>query len=241
MMNPVSLAEFIGQAERVLRHYDAVAEKEGEADRVNFNWMARGEPLANQVVVRDLPDLTKRLGKMAAIRGLRSKFNVSTILPREAATLNLSEILQSDAGQVMLYYSLYSLKPSFRRRWLPKAMPGEQGLDMLAEYQARTGAPVALHWAFIKGENDDEETVQQIAEAVSVRGLRAKFNLVRYNPYSAAHGDEPDEAVLDRNFRILADVMQEGGSRIVPRIGFDVKASCGMFVKGAGARGRFIK
>lgn len=104
-------------------------------------------------------------------------------------------------------------------------------LDQLAEHQTKHGAEIVLHWAFIEGENDSPETVAAIAEAVTRRGLRAKFNLVRYNPFSAGQGREPSEPVIEKNFRTLAEALQHPESRIVPRVGFDVKASCGMFVR----------
>lgn len=118
----------------------------------------------------------------------------------------------------------------FRRRWLPKARDPQEVLGWLAKTQQGLGTEVALHWAIIEGENDAPEVLQEIAAAVRRVGLQAKFNLVRYNPHSADQGQEAPAEALQRNFEIVRLAMARPNSRIVPRVGFDVKASCGMFV-----------
>jgi hypothetical protein len=44
-------------------------------------------------------------------------------------------------------------------------------------------------------------------------------------------GKEPPEDVFVAYFQAITPGMKVPGSRIVPRVGFDVKASCGMFVE----------
>lgn len=226
--NPSSHADLVAQANTVLAHYRRQVETGlmPPAKRVHFNWMARGEPLLSPVIQQEWALVTESLHNLANQAGLVDiRFNISTILPRD-----LSGPLQF-AGPVQptLYYSLYSLDSGFRRRWLPKALPAEDGLKLLAEWQSRTGGEVVLHWGVIEGENDQIESVIAISQVVARLGLRARFNLVRYNPYSAHQGSEAPEPVLREYFAVLAPAMKLPGSRIVPRVGFDVQASCGMF------------
>ncbi|MCA3264619.1 MAG: radical SAM enzyme, Cfr family protein [Azospirillum sp.] len=220
-----SQADFERQAELVLDTYKRDAEP---ARRVNFNWMARGEPLQNPALLGAWKSLSQNLADKARSCDLAPTFNISTIFPA-GFDRDLAETFAGPHRPV-LFYSLYSLDPVWRKRWLPKAENPEIVLPRLAEWQARTDGEVVLHWAFISGENDDEDGARAIAAAVRRHGLRMRFNLVRYNPHGSRHGVEPDEAVLVRNLEILGESAALPGTRIVPRVGFDVKASCGMFV-----------
>jgi 23S rRNA (adenine2503-C2)-methyltransferase len=224
-----TLGDFFVQAKLVLDHYVAQVSSGAEppARRINFNWMARGEPLDNSVVTGQWDNLVKGLSTMCAPLGIDDlSFNISSIIP---ASYNLEFKFSGDV-QPHIYYSLYSLKDGFRRRWLPKAHAPVEVVAQLAKWQEKTHGKVTLHWAMIAGENDDEETMAQIANLISQSRLDAKFNLVRYNPYSDGQGVEPDESILQNRFKQIIPVMKAEGSRIVPRVGFDVQASCGMFV-----------
>lgn len=225
MAEPALLTDYQAQVQRVMRHYD----HQTPAERVHFNWMARGEPLSNQHFVDHWPSIANMLIELSHARNLKPRFNISTIMPTEAERVDLP---YSFEGEVLptFYYSLYSLEESFRKRWLPKAMNPLKALDKLRHWQEATNAEVALHWAFIEGQNDSEETVRNIIRAVNERNLRVKFNLVRYNAYSERQGKESSFEVIQRNFDMLKDAFGNKDSRIVPRVGFDVAASCGMFV-----------
>lgn len=224
-----TLTGFVEQASMVLMHYKSQVDLgyEPAAERVNFNWMARGEPLDNSVVTGDWERLVRELTALCHSVGLSNiNFNISTIVP---TTYRGAFVFGGDV-QPHIYYSLYSLDEKFRKRWLPKASSPLDVMDALVSWQARVGGLVTLHWAMIQGENDSEQDVEAIAELVMQKGLVAKFNLVRYNPFSGGQGEESDESVLAERFKSLSHVMKMPGSRIVPRVGFDVKASCGMFV-----------
>lgn len=225
-----ALADFETQARAVLAHYDdeVASGRQLPTRRVHFNWMARGEPLLNPAVVKAPAQLMSMLGGLAAERQLSSQFNVSSIFPT-GVELDAVDALAAVPG-VQLFYSLYSLDAGFRKRWLPKARHPREVLEWLALAQDLHDTPVTLHWAVIDGENDQLRVAEDIAEAVESSGLRAKFNLVRYNPYSPAQGAEASEDAIARTFNAVVRVMNGPKSRVVPRVGFDVKASCGMFI-----------
>ncbi len=228
MMAPATLEDYLAQTDRVLDTY-RLRRNNGlpEARYMHFNFMARGEALANPTLLERSDELFQRLTDKAQEVGLPARFLVSTILPRDLEA-PLERVLAHP--QAVPYYSLYSVNPAFRKRWLPKALPAEEGLARLARFQQTTGRNVVLHWAFIEGQNDSFDDVDATLDAVENAGLRAKFNLVRYNPHDQRHGQEPSEAHLQALFDRIASRLGQPGSRIVPRVGFDVKASCGMFI-----------
>jgi 23S rRNA (adenine2503-C2)-methyltransferase len=216
-------AELLEQADRVLEHYRT----QPRARSVHFNFMARGEPMLNHTVLHDSSSLFDGLWQRADALELRPRFLVSTILPSEHGDRPLEDVFRRYHPEI--YYSLYSMSPVFRKRWLPKAQPPEVALDRLVAWQRATYKLVKIHYAFIAGENDSERDVHDVCDALESRGLYAHINIVRYNPPSPAHGAEPPEDVLERNAAIFRARLPKARVRVIPRVGFDVQASCGMF------------
>lgn len=233
-MEPATAWDVIDQLKDVVVHYNQAVLNDGHptVSRFHINWMARGEPLLNAHLADNWDTITQKArrivrcasGCTATVDPVRH--NMSTIMP---VGTDLDPYIDSSEPPV-IYYSLYSVNPTFRKRWLPNAMNPIEALDMLAKYQSKTSQLIRLHWAFIDGQNDSEQDVHELCEAVRKSGLKAKFNLVRYNPFSASQGVESSPEVLQARFNQVKDAMVVPGSEIISRVGFDVKASCGMFV-----------
>ena len=144
-------------------------------------------------------------------------------------------------GFALRSHSSYCRKPSrvcqvvfiipFRKRWLPLAIPAQTALRQLKSYQDQTRKIPVLHWALIRGENDAAPDVSAVCRAVNEVGLRADVNIVRYNPYSTEYGEEASEQVIEERARQIGEELPGCRVKIVSRVGFDVQASCGMFVE----------
>ena len=200
--------------------------KEKTVKRINVNWMARGEPLLNHQLMYYFDDITQAIYNKVNELGIEEvRYKISTIMPESGIYP-----IKFNHPNFELYYSLYSTKAEFRKRWLPRAMVPSMALELLLQWQHKTGLPVVLHWALIEGENDSIDDANAIAELVNTIGLKTRFNLVRYNPYSSVQGKEPSEEVINNYFNAISSQMTLPGSRIVPRVGPDVFASCGMFI-----------
>lgn len=225
MFTPTPVEGYHEQAWVVYEHYDALKLSETPS-RVNYNWMARGEALANPAMLEEPREVIETLAYMARERNLSPAFKISTIMPFEMADRSLVKIFPARLP-MDFYYSLYSVDEDFRKRWIPKSIPTGDALDKLAEYQRETDRPIWFHWAFIAGENDDPDTVHRTLDAIHEREIRGRFNLVRYNPPNDK-SREADPEVINENYQIIERSL--GHAQIVSRVGFDVQASCGMFV-----------
>lgn len=238
-MTPATLNEYDGQIKYVTDYYLSLIgnDKLNILKKVHFNWMARGEPLLNPNLVSSWKYIGALCGFHAHNVGVyESKFKISTIMPQIPNPLDGFKVFSTEPLLPSIYYSLYSVDEDFRKRWLPKAMAPKDALRHLKSYQdfcyGNYGIDnnVVLHWAFIEGQNDSKEDVDRIIDLVNESGLKTRFNLVRYNSYSVAQGIESDDFVLNTRFEQLKAAMKIPGSRMVPRVGRDVYASCGTFI-----------
>ncbi len=224
----VTPEQFLDQANQVMQWYDG-NKKPGAASIVNFNFMARGEALANPYLLADSTKILSGLQAMAFQRSLIPQYLISTIMPLAVRGKKLIEIFPVIRPEI--YYSIYSVSPKFRKRWLPKSLPVEESLDMLIDWQESTGKIPKIHFAFIEGENDSEDDIAAMCKVINDKGLKVNINIVRYNPYSEKQGRESSEEVIQRNSELLQKLLPESHIKTIKRVGFDVKASCGMFIE----------
>ena len=221
-----TLGDYQEQAQKVFEWYDT----QPKAKEIHYNFMARGEAMANPLFLDSAPKLFRYLEDEGNTkRGLGIRIHISTIMPKVLSGKSLRKIFPSFPPQ--LYYSIYSMNPDFRKKWLPNAMPPDEALEMLKEYYRQSRVSPKLHWAFIEGENDRFEDIYEICEAVKKKQFPVNFAIVRYNPYSENYGHESSEEIINRNAKFIKDLMPMSEVKIVTRVGHDIKASCGMFVE----------
>ncbi len=222
-----SMTNLLTQADTVLDWYDKNCPK---AKKVHYNFMARGETFANPLFLASGKELFEELGDRSVKRGLFPRFLISTIMPKVLEGKSLSSIFPVITPEI--YYSIYSVRENFRKKWLPNALPVNNALAMLKEYQEDTKKIIKLHWAFIENENDSLEDVYQICDRVTQAGLRVDFAIIHYNTYDPAkYGRESSDEVTKRNFEVIKRLMPFSKVKMLTRVGFDVKASCGMFIE----------
>ena len=234
----VSISDFILQATTVLEYLKQNPDRiSGNPGMISFNFMARGEPLLNSVIRNSARTLFSGLAATALEHNYHYKFKISSILPRDGGYQTrhivpyyrmLDWICNSNEIDVSLYYSLYSVNEAFRKRWIPNGIPPE----MAGEILYATNLGLVLHHAFIAGENDSEKDVEDILKWMDKYSITADINIVRYNPFSKKCGEETSEEKIIKLASLLESNIHVDKLQIVPKVGFDVKASCGMFVAG---------
>lgn len=226
-----SESNLLMQAQAVLNHYQELVRsgKEKPAKYMHFNFMARGEVL-NTPIFKDPESTFSLLSKLRGLSesiNLNARFLLSTIMPT-AFNGDLNEIFKTI--HPYFYYSIYSTNDDFRKKWLPMAMNPSNALDKLSLWNGFSEHDFKIHYAFIEGENDSPKDIYNICQLLLSRGLKPDVNIVRYNPYSSEHGQEPNENTIRLNANKFRDLL---GShvKVIDRVGKDVKASCGMFIE----------
>jgi adenine C2-methylase RlmN of 23S rRNA A2503 and tRNA A37 len=233
----LTIDDYVYQLDTVLSDVPDLIEKRKDI-RININFMARGEVMANKHAIGNYKLLYDKLDDTVKKYGYGAiKMNLSTIFPYTLRNTNLSNIF--DGRPVNLYYSIYSINDKFRKLYLPNALPVEYALNELKKFQENhnNNNTIVFHCAFIKGENDDIDDISKMADLIrSYNFTNTKFNLVRLNPF--IKDDKPImlESELSK-LKYIFDIMNScvtnkihtQQSRIVNRVGPDVFASCGMF------------
>lgn len=222
--------DFYKQAVSVLEHYEKIKHP---ANLIHYNFMARGEALSNPYLIDQADYILGVLGNLALSYDpcLSVRFNISTILPKNLLDLGPRALVKIFKYiHPTIYYSLYSLDPNFRNKWMPSALDVETSLEMLSIYQEYSKKNIKIHHCFIENENDSESTVLEWIRLLDKFKIQWEFNLVRYNPYSAVQGKESSTKVIIRNLKLIGSLCPTKKVKVIPRVGFDVKASCGMFV-----------
>lgn len=230
----VTVQEYFEQAERVFDHYiDMIRNNRigSAATKVHFNFMARGEPLANKHFVENADEILRGLKRMAEQWGLEAKFLISTIMPKEFDTYELTDVFKDPSVRPEIYYSLYSTNPRFRKKWLPKAIDPGIALTLLSRWNRSTGKVPKIHYAFIENENDTLHDVKEIIDLIDHYGLDVNWNIVRYNPPTGHWSREPSEKQIDYLYQYIQKRLPEARVKLIPRVGTDVQASCGTFLK----------
>jgi 23S rRNA (adenine2503-C2)-methyltransferase len=232
----VNIEDFVHQVNTVLDNVKQPGKKENI--RCNVNFMSRGEPLANKYVINNYPELYDALSETIENYNFIPKMNISTIMPFTVKNKSLCDIFKN--RPVNLYYSLYSVDEKFKHKWMPNAMPYSIALDKLKEYQefGDNENPLTIHGTFIKGENDSIDDINRMADEIEKREFKKiKFNIVQFNPHSNSSHEEIDNMKSNDIYKKLSGItnfndLAFNTTRIVPRVGPDAYASCGMFVPG---------
>ncbi len=208
--------EIVAQVRDVLNKPEP-SESGPDKPLTNLVLMGMGEPLANYApVISALETITDGdLGLKFSPR--RVTLSTAGIVPRF-----------SDLGRdtrINLAVSLNATDNETRSRLMPvnRTYPLERLLDACRTYPLNPRDKITIEYILIKGVNDSTENANTLARLL--RPVRAKINLIPFNPYDGCEFQKPEPAVVDR---FLAILHQHNYTAIIRRSkGADISAACG--------------
>lgn len=184
---------------------------------VNIVYMGMGEPLDN------LDNLEKAIKIINTTEGLDISSRRQTIstsgLAKKIADLGKRDL------KVNLAISLHAVDDELRDRLMPinRAYNIESIINAIKEFPVDRRKRVMFEYLMIEGLNDTRESAKKLVRLLN--GIRAKVNLIYFNPYSGSEFGRPSRESME-DFR---DYMQSKGVTCTIREsrGLDIEAACG--------------
>ncbi|ANV98154.1 23S rRNA (adenine(2503)-C(2))-methyltransferase RlmN [Helicobacter enhydrae] len=208
----LSAGEIVEQVVQLKKDNGLAPEK-----RVNLVYMGMGEPLDN------FANVTKAIRIIAELEGLsistrRQTISTSGIAPK------IKQLGELGLG-VQLAISLHAVDDALRTRLIPmnKAYNIEQVLDAVRSFPVDLRKRVMFEYLVIKGVNDDLQSAKKLLKLLN--GIRAKVNLISFNPHQESEFERPDE----QKVKEFADFLIQKGLLCTIREskGIDISAACG--------------
>lgn len=182
----------------------------------NLVFMGMGEPLAN------FPNLVKAITIILAPWGLNFSSKRVTV-----STAGLAPLIPAlgKAIRVNLAVSLNASNDALRRTLMPIAQkyPLAQVLEACRAFPLPPHRRITFSYVLLKGMNDNPDQARELARLL--RGLRAKINLIAFNP----HPDLPFQRPDPETVQAFQDILVQAHYTTLVREsrGGDISAACG--------------
>ncbi len=164
----------------------------------NIVFMGMGEPFDNyDTVMQTVKILTDAHGF-----GLgHNHITVST----SGCLDGIYRLIQETGPLPNLAVSLNAPNDELRNKLMPinRKHPLKEMHETLSAFCQKTGKQVLIAYVLIKGQNDELEQADQLADYL--KGLDVKINLIPYNPQSHDRYQPPEQAILESFTKRLRD------------------------------------
>ncbi|MDZ7582296.1 MAG: 23S rRNA (adenine(2503)-C(2))-methyltransferase RlmN [Deltaproteobacteria bacterium] len=210
----------LSQGEIIAQVRDIQAELSEPALLTNIVLMGMGEPLANYANVTAAVNTLTDNGLGFRFAGRRVTLSTAGLVPQ---LMRFGRDTQANIA-----VSLNAADNRTRDFLMPinKTFPIEKLLAACCDYPLRPHRRITFEYILIKGVNDSESEARRLAALL--RPIRAKINLIPFNPHSASEFERPEEGVIERFQQILLD---KNYTVIVRRSkGTDISAACGQLI-----------
>jgi 23S rRNA (adenine2503-C2)-methyltransferase len=218
LVRNLSSAEIVGQIWEIRKH---LSEPE---HLTNLVFMGMGEPLANyRQLIRALEVLINSEWGMK-IANRRITISTAGILPR---IIDLGR-----DTKVNLAISLNAPNDEDRTRLMPinRKYPIAELLDACRQHPLPKGRKITFEYILFKDENDSVEHAGKLAKLLA--GMKAKINLIPFNPYPGSDFRRPAQERIQAFRSIL--VNKHFTTIIRYSKGLDILAACGQLQASSG-------
>jgi 23S rRNA (adenine2503-C2)-methyltransferase len=208
LIRNLTLGEVIGQVIEAKRRI--------EQPITNVVFMGMGEPLMNlEVVCSALEILLSE--KAFCLSKKRVTVSTSGLIPE------LKELTRRYDMKIAI--SLSATTDEVRSRMMPinERYPIDEIMKFCREYSGVAKHRVTFEYVLIGGENDTIDDMRRLVRLLT--GIRAKINLIPFNPFPEAEWKAPEEATVER----WRDFLVSKGIQVNVRVsrGKEILAACG--------------
>ncbi|NPA60976.1 MAG: 23S rRNA (adenine(2503)-C(2))-methyltransferase RlmN [Epsilonproteobacteria bacterium] len=211
-MRDLSAGEIVEQV-RLIKKDNNIASNR----RLNIVYMGMGEPLDN------LEEVAKSSKIFSDPDGMAISPNRQTI-STSGLSSKIRKLGEKNLG-VNLAISLHAVDDSLREELMPinRAYNIKSIIDAVKEFPVNTRKKVMFEYLVIKDINDDLKSAKKLVSLLN--GIRAKVNLIYFNPYHGSIYQRPDKKDM-LNFQkylisrgVLCTIRESKG--------LDISAACG--------------
>ncbi len=196
--------------------------------KVNIVYMGMGEPLDN------LDNLAQAVRVFSDVEGLSISPHRQTV-STSGLSSKIDKLSKLDLG-VNLAISLHAVDDQLREKLMPinKAYNIASIMDAVRRFPVNLRKKVLFEYLVIKDVNDDITAAKKLVKLLN--GIKAKVNLIYFNPYPGSEFKRPSEADVKKfqeyllNKGVLCTIRESKG--------LDISAACGQLreqnLQGAG-------
>ena len=185
--------------------------------KINIVYMGMGEPLDN------LDNLAKAIEIFKEDEGLCISAKRQTV-STSGLSNRIDKLGEMDLG-VHIAISLHAVDDELRSELIPmnKAHNINSIIEAVKRFPIDTRKRVMFEYLVIKGKNDDLRSAKKLVKLL--HGIKAKVNLIYFNPYPGTDYDRPQKAdmVAFQEYLITHGLL----CTIRDSKGIDISAACG--------------
>jgi len=185
--------------------------------RVNLVYMGMGEPLDN------FDNVTKSIKIFSDLDGLAISPHRQTV-STSGLSSKIEKLGNLDLG-VNLAISLHAVDDELREKLMPinKAYNIKSVMEAVKRFPVNARKRVMFEYLVIKNVNDDLEAAKKLIKLLE--GIKAKVNLIYFNPYEDTEFERPDE----KDMIAFQEYLVSRGLLCTIREskGLDISAACG--------------